>query len=251
MHASSCYSHPSLIPTRVISSWSSRITTASLPTPLTFFLPLSSFAAHLVLRMSSFNSTPNTFQRASHWTSDNPDKWLSFSSFSSLSQIRACESANWRSNIQGTQVDAPFLPYISCNPRSAFLPPRALHELVSLAFRLGSCSAAASAVARCFFSLISRVRSAPEARRSASEGRGGGGGGLKERGLGPRLSRVAIFYLDHRHSTQETEERHCPESVHHTQQCFFFFCDTEVLSCIATHSLCPLPPQAVVRKVMK
>ena len=74
MYASSCCSHPSLILKRVItSSWSSRVTTASLPAPLTFFLPLSSFAAQFWLRIFSFNSIPNAFQRASHWTTDNPE----------------------------------------------------------------------------------------------------------------------------------------------------------------------------------
>ena len=75
MYASSCCSHPSLSLKRVITSSSpSRVITASLPAPLTFFLPLSSFAAHFWLRMPSFiNSIPNTFQRASHWTTDNPE----------------------------------------------------------------------------------------------------------------------------------------------------------------------------------
>ena len=97
MYASSCCSHPSLILKRVItSSWSSRVTTASLPAPLTFFLPLSSFAAHFWLRIFSFNSIPNVFQRASHWTTDNPEMSASANRrFLSRSQKSVCESATF------------------------------------------------------------------------------------------------------------------------------------------------------------
>ena len=167
MYASSCCSHPSLILERVItSSWSSRVTTASLPAPLTFFLPLSSFAAHFWLKIFSFNSIPNAFQRASHWTTDNPEMNAS-ASFLSRSQKRVCESATFELAFSHSrrQVDAPFLPHVSCAPRSAFLLPQALRELVSPS---DWAAAAASAMASCFFSLISRARSAPQARRSIS-----------------------------------------------------------------------------------
>ena len=169
MYASSCCSHPSLILKRVItSSWSSRVTTASLPAPLTFFLPLSSFAAHFWLKIFSFNSIPNAFQRASHWTTDNPEMNASANRrFLSRSQKRVCESATFELAFSHSrrQVDAPFLPHVSCVPRSAFLLPQALRELVSPS---DWAAAAASAMASCFFSLISRARSAPEARRSIS-----------------------------------------------------------------------------------
>ena len=117
MYASSCCSHPSLILKWVItSSWSSRVTTASLPAPLTFFLPLSSFAAHFWLRTFSFNSIPNAFQRASHWTTDNPEMNASANRrFLSRSQERVCESETFELAFSHSrrQVDAPFLPHVS------------------------------------------------------------------------------------------------------------------------------------------
>ena len=137
MYASSCCSHPSLILKRVItSSWSSRVTTASLPAPLAFFLPLSSFAAHIWLRIFSFISIPNAFQRASHWTTDRVNPEMNASAnrrFLSRSQKRVCESATFELAFSHSrrQVDAPFLPHVSCVPRSAFLLPQALRELVS------------------------------------------------------------------------------------------------------------------------
>ena len=143
MYASSCCSHPSLILKRVItSSWSSRVTTASLPAPLAFFLPLSSFAAHFWLRIFSFKSIPNAFQRASHWTTDNPEMDASANRrFLSRSQKRVCESATFELAFSHSrrQVDAPFLPHVSCVPRSAFLLPQALRELPT-----GSCSGSTS-----------------------------------------------------------------------------------------------------------
>ena len=174
MYASSCCSHLSLILKWVItSSWYSRVTTASLPAPLTFFLPLSSFAAHIWLRIFSFNSIPNSFQRASHWTTDrvNPEMNVSANRhFLSRSQRRVCESATFELAFSHSrrQVDAPFIPHVSCVPRSAFLLPQALRELVSPSDWAAAAAAPASAMASCFFSLISRARSAPEARRSIS-----------------------------------------------------------------------------------
>ena len=172
MYVSSCCSHPSLILKRVItSSWSSRVTTASLPAPLTFFLPLSSFAAHFWLKIFFFNSIPNAFQRASHWATDNPEMNASANRrFLSRSQKRVCESATFELAFSHSrrQVDAPFLPHVSCVPRSAFLLPQALRELVSPSDWAAAAAAPASAMASCFFSLISRARSAPEARRSIS-----------------------------------------------------------------------------------
>ena len=143
MYASSCCSHPSLILKRRVftSSWSSRVTTASLPAPLMFFLPLSSFAAHFWLRIFSFNSIPNTFrQRASHWTTDHPEMNPSANRrFLSRSQKRVCESATFELAFSHSrrQVDAPFLPHVSCVPRSA---ASASSLRTCLAFRLGSCS---------------------------------------------------------------------------------------------------------------
>ena len=170
MYASSCCSHLSLILKRVItSSWSSRVTTASLPAPLTFFLPLSSFAAHIF----SFISIPNASQRASHWTTDRDNPEMNSSAnrrFLSRSQKRVCESATFELAFSHSrrQVDAPFLPHVSSVPRSAFQLPQALRELVSSSDWAAAAAAPASAMASCFFSFISRARSAPEARRSIS-----------------------------------------------------------------------------------
>ena len=189
MYVSSYCSHPSLIFKRVItSSWSSRVTTASLPAPLTFFLPLSSFAAHRWLRIFFFNSIPNAFQRASHWTTDrvNPEMNASASRrFLSRSQKRVCESATFELAFSHSrkQVDAAFLPHGSSVPRSAFLLPQALRKLVSPSDWAAAAAAPASAMASCFFSLISRVRSAPEARQSISAQEGREGGSVKTNGL--------------------------------------------------------------------
>ena len=127
--------------------------------------------------MSSFNSIPNTFQEASHWTTDTPEMNASaIRRFLSRSQKRVYESATFElafSHLR-RQVDAPFLPYVSCVPRSAFLLPLALRELVSPSDWAAAVAAPASAMASCFFSSISRPRSSPEASRSqASERRGG------------------------------------------------------------------------------
>ena len=125
----------------------------------------------LWLRIFSFNSIPNAFQRASHWTTDNPEMNASANRrFLSRSQKRVCESATFELAFSHSrrQVDAPFLPHVSCVPRSAFLLPQALRELVSPSDWAAAAAAPASAMASCFFSLISHTRSAPEARRSIS-----------------------------------------------------------------------------------
>ena len=90
--------------------------------------------------------------------------------FLSRSQKRVCESATFELvfSHSRTQVDAPFLPHVSCVPRSAFLLQQALRELVSPSDWAAAAAAPASAMASCFFSFISRARSAPEARRSIS-----------------------------------------------------------------------------------
>ena len=53
--------------------------------------------------------------------------------FLSRSQKRVCESATFEPAFSHSrrQVDGPFLPHFSCVPRSAFLLPQALRELVS------------------------------------------------------------------------------------------------------------------------
>ena len=156
MYASSCWIHPSLILKRVImSSWSSRVTTASLPAPLTFFLPLSSFVAHIWPRIFSFNSIPNAFQRASHRTTDRVNPEMNASAnrrFLSRSQQRVCESVTFELAFSHSrrQVDAPFLPHVSFVPRSAFLLPQALRELVSPSnWAAAAAAAPASAMASC------------------------------------------------------------------------------------------------------
>ena len=171
MYASSCCSHPSLILERVItSSWSSRVHHCQ-PTSTSHVLP-ASFLVRSTLLAEDFllqvNSIPNAFQRASHWTTDNPEMNASANRrFLSRSQKRVCESATFELAFSHSrrQVDAPFLPHVSCVPRSAFLLPQALRDLVSPS---DWAAAAASAMASCFFSLISRARSTPEARRSIS-----------------------------------------------------------------------------------
>ena len=122
-----------------------------------FFLPLSSFAAHIWLRIFSFNSIPNAFQRASHCTTDrvNPEMNVSANHhFLSRSQKRVCESATSELAFSQSrrQVDAPFLPQVSCVPRSAFLLLQALRELVSPTDWAAAAAARASAMASCFFS---------------------------------------------------------------------------------------------------
>ena len=90
--------------------------------------------------------------------------------FLSRSQKRVWESATFELAFSHSrrQVDAPFLPHVSCVPRSAFLLPQALRNLVSPSDWAAAAAAPASAMASCFFSLISCARSAPEARRSIS-----------------------------------------------------------------------------------
>ena len=90
--------------------------------------------------------------------------------FLSRYQKRVCQSATFELAFSHSrrQVDAPFLPHVSCVPRSAFLLPQALRELVSPSDWAAAAAAPASAMASCFFSFISRARSAPEARRSIS-----------------------------------------------------------------------------------
>ena len=131
---------------------------ASLPAPLTFFLPLSSLAAHIWLRIFSFNSIPNAFQRASHWMTDRVNPEMNASAnrrFLSRSHKRVCESATFELAFSHSrrQVDAPFLSHVSCVPRSAFLLPQALklRELVSPSNWAAATAARASAMASCFF----------------------------------------------------------------------------------------------------
>ena len=170
MYAISCCSHPSLILKRVItSSWSSRVTTASLPAPLTFFLPLSSFAAHIWLRILSFISIPNAFQRASHWTTE-----MNASAnrrFLSRSQKRVHERERnfWAGILTFEEASRRSISSSRFLCSSICFPASASSSRTCPTFRLGSCSGSkASAMASCFFSFISRARSAPEARRSIS-----------------------------------------------------------------------------------
>ena len=147
MYASSCCSHPSLILKRVItSSWSSRVTTASQPASLTFFLPLSSFAAHFWLRIFFFNSIPNAFQRASHWTTDNPEM--------NASADRRFLSRYQKGGMRECNFSAGILTFEEASRRSIFssrflcssisFPASASSLRTCLAFRLGSCSGSTS-----------------------------------------------------------------------------------------------------------
>ena len=219
-YASSCCSHPSLILKRVItSSWSSRVTTASLPAPLTFFLPLSSFAAHIWLRIFSFNSIPNAFQRASHFTTDRVNPEMNAAAnrrFLSRSQKRVCESATSELAFSQSrrQVDAPFLPHVSCIPRSAFLLPQALRELVSPSDWAAAAAAPASAMASCFLRLNLTVQLQRQDDRSQpSEGRGGGS--VKTYGLEKKLK------LEADDSERQTDRFPCLCSV----SAYFSACD--------------------------
>ena len=211
MYASSCCSHPSLILKRdITSNWSSRVTTASLPAPLTFFLPLSSFAAHNWLRIFSFNSIPNAFQTASHWTTDR-DECLSESSFpftfskesNFWSGILTFEEASRRS-ISSSR----FLCSSICFPASAS------SSRTCLAFRLGSCSGSTSVCnGDLLHFLISRARSARQDDRSQpSEGRGGGS---KTNGLEKKLK------LEADNSERQTDRFPCLCSV----SAYFSACD--------------------------
>ena len=80
--------------------------------------------------------------------------------FLSRSQKRVCESATFELAFSHSrrQVDAPFLPHVSCVPRSAFLLPQALRELVSPSDWAAAAEAPASAMASCFFSLRPGVK---------------------------------------------------------------------------------------------
>ena len=141
------------------------------PTRTSHVLPASFLVRSTLLAEDSsfsFNSIPNAFQRASHWTTDNPEMNASANRcFLSRSQKRVCGSVELAFSHSRRQVDAPFLPHVSCVPRSAFLLPQALRELVSPSDWAAAAAAPASAMASCF-SFISRARSAPEARRSIS-----------------------------------------------------------------------------------
>ena len=133
------------------------------PTSTSHVLPaFSSFAEHIWLRIFSFNSIPNAFERA-QWTTDrvNPEMYASANRrFLSRSQKRICESATFELAFSHSrrQVDAPFLPRVSCIPRSAFLLPQALRGLVSPSDWAAVAAAPATAMASCFFSLISRAQ---------------------------------------------------------------------------------------------
>ena len=146
MYARSCCSHPSLILKQVITScWSSRVTTASLPAPLTFFLPLSSFAAHFWLRIFSFNSIPNVFQRASHWTTDNPEMNASANRrFLSRSQKSVCESATFELILTFEEASRRSISSSRFLCSSVCFPASGSSSRTCLAFRLGRCSGSTS-----------------------------------------------------------------------------------------------------------
>ena len=116
------------------------------PTSTSHVLP-ASFLAHstLWLRIFSFNSIPNAFQRASHGTTDNPEMNAKGNRrFLSRSQKRVCESATLELAFSHSrrQVDAPFLPHFLCS--SICFPASASSSRTCLTFRLGSCSGSTS-----------------------------------------------------------------------------------------------------------
>ena len=149
MYASSCCSHPSLILERVItSSWFSRVTTAMQPTSTSHVLPASFLVRSTCTLLAEdfllqVNSIPNAFQRASHWTTDNPEMNASANRrFLSRSQKRVCEGATFELAFSHSrrQVDAPFLPHARFLCSSICFPASASSSRTCLAFRLGSCS---------------------------------------------------------------------------------------------------------------
>ena len=203
----------------ITSSWSSRVTTASLPAPLTFFLPLSSFAAHIWLRIFSFISIPNAFQTASHWTTDRVNPEMNASAnhrFLSRSQKRVCDSATFELAFSHSrrQVDAPFLPHVSCVPRSAFLLSQALRELVSPSDWAAAAAAPASAIAASSPLSHAHVQLQRQDDQSQpSEGRGGGS--VKTNGLEKKLK------LEADDSERQTDRFPCLCSV----SAYFSACD--------------------------
>ena len=222
MYASSCCSHPSLILKRVItSSWSSRVATASLPAPLTFFLPLSSFAAHIWLRIFSFISIPNAFQRASHWTTDRRliQKMNASANrrFLSRSQKRVCESATFElafSHSRGASRRSTSSSRFLCS--SICFPASASSSRTCLTFRLGSCSGSTSV---CDGKLLLPLSHAhvqlqrQDDRSQPSEGRGGGS--VKTNGLEKKLK------LEADDSERQTDRFPCLCSV----SAYFSACD--------------------------
>ena len=116
------------------------------PTSTSHVLP-ASFLVRSTLLAEDFllqvNSIPNAFQRASHWTTDNPEMNASVNRrFLSRSQKRVCESATFELAFShsGRQVDAPFLPHARFLCSSICFPASASSSRTCLAFRLGSCS---------------------------------------------------------------------------------------------------------------
>ena len=236
MYASSCCSHPSLILKRVItSSWSSTEGHHSEPTSTSHVLPASFLVrSTLWLRIFFFNSIPDAFQRASHWTTDNPEMNASANRrFPSRSQKRVCESASFELAFSHStrQVDAPFLPHVPCVPRSAFLLPEALRELVSPSDWAAAAAAPASAMAE-------KAASSPwyhahvqlqrqDDRSQPSEGRGGGS--VKTNGLEKKLKLEA--------DDSERQTSCFPWSL----QCFcILFCMRSALATAWQPGACPL-----------
>ena len=174
MYASSCCSHPSLILKRVItSSWSQL---QGSPMPANQHLSRSSCLFPRSQHTFGWGYSPltqyPTLSKELPTGRQTIQKWMPQLIVVSFHVMKkgVCESATFQLafSLSRRQVDAPFFPHVSCVPRSAFLLPQALHELVSPSDWAAAVAAPASAMASCFFSLISRTRSAPEARRSIS-----------------------------------------------------------------------------------
>ena len=133
--------------------------------------------------------------------------------------ILTFEEASWRS-ISSSR----FLCSSIC-----FLLPQALRELVSPSDWAAAAAAPASAMASCFFFLISRARSAPEARRSISAQWGERGGSVKTNGLEKKLKLEA--------DDSERQASRFPWSL----QCFcIFFCLRSALATAWQPRACPL-----------
>ena len=207
------------------------------PTSTSHVLPASfHVSSTLWLRIFSFNSIPNAFQRAFHWTTDNPEMNPSANRrFLSRSQKRVWESATFELAFSHSrrQVDAPFLPHVSCVPRSAFLLPQALRELVSPSDWAAAAAAPASAMASCFFSLISRARSAPDARRSISAQRGARRWQRQDQWFGEKVVTVS-----RRFRTTDQSFSVISEVFLHTFQ--WVFCMRSALATAWQPSACPL-----------
>ena len=160
--------------------------------------------------------------------------------FLSRSPKRVCESATFelafshsrrhcKSTLHFFLTFPVFLDLLSCFRK-------ALRELASPSDWAAAAAAPASAMASCFFSSISRARSAQDDRSQASTSEGRGGGGVKTNGLAKNLKLEA--------DCSERQTGRFPWSP----QCFcILFCMRSALATAWQPRACPLANPDSVR----